>query len=295
MAMAAQNWLHSSGFYRETGILPDHFHHVYQRWEKRRVCDRLGITHFVDDRWDVLQRLSSSTRKYLFSVSGTSAPNGACGVPRTLPPSVVICSGWRDVLADLRVRLDDGAPLARPQPTFAIMPPERPRPSSAPLACVEGAAAIVDDADTTSLPTQRFGSGTADTMRAQSNQTRRRFLDQRDAAEAARPTHRRREAQHEPLGVAKLLPSAPKAPSRPSGSPSAPKAPGMYRPSGSPSTSGSPAAPDAACTDAVWPQWRIDAARALRDSRCMGPCQEARLNGGIAGPQAPRPRRASLN
>ena len=124
--MAAQNWMHTSGFYRETGILPDHFHHVYHRSQKRRVCNRLGITHFVDDRWDVLRRLDCH-RRYLYSEPGCAAPNGAHGVPTCdRRPSNLVIGGWREVLADLGLSLAPPRPSANP--TFA-MPP---RPSASP-------------------------------------------------------------------------------------------------------------------------------------------------------------------
>ena len=147
MAHAAQDWLHASGFFRETGVDPDHFHAVQYRSQKRAACIRLGISHFVDDRWDVLRGLNCE-RRYLFSAD-CSAPNGANGLPRPLPSNLVIAAGWRDVLGDL------GLAVPRPSaaPIFHFEPP--PRPSSRP-------ALDVDDESDVIRPTARRRIGDDD-------------------------------------------------------------------------------------------------------------------------------------
>lgn len=52
-----RRWLARHRFYQETGMPADHLRFCLRRPEKRRHCAALGLTHFVDDRLDVLQHL----------------------------------------------------------------------------------------------------------------------------------------------------------------------------------------------------------------------------------------------
>lgn len=47
-------WLEHQRFYAQTGVRPDQVHFVKKRPDKRLVAGSLGLTHFVDDRVDVL-------------------------------------------------------------------------------------------------------------------------------------------------------------------------------------------------------------------------------------------------
>lgn len=52
-----RRWLARHRFYQETGMPADHLRFCLRRPEKRRHCAALGLTHFVDDRVDVLRHL----------------------------------------------------------------------------------------------------------------------------------------------------------------------------------------------------------------------------------------------
>ncbi len=54
-------WLVDNNFYEKTGINPKNVYFVRERHEKDGVCRRLGITHFVDDRLEVLSHMIEST------------------------------------------------------------------------------------------------------------------------------------------------------------------------------------------------------------------------------------------
>ena len=48
-------WLHSKNFFANTGIPENHFFPCAERHEKEGIVRKLGITHFVDDRAEVLE------------------------------------------------------------------------------------------------------------------------------------------------------------------------------------------------------------------------------------------------
>jgi len=59
-------WLAHHDFFDRTAIPAANVHFVRERRDKAPVCQRLGITHFVDDRLDVLAHLETVEHRYLF-------------------------------------------------------------------------------------------------------------------------------------------------------------------------------------------------------------------------------------
>lgn len=59
-------WLEYNEFYRQTGMLPGCERFTRTREGKAPICEELGVTHFVDDRLDVLRHLSTVRHKVLF-------------------------------------------------------------------------------------------------------------------------------------------------------------------------------------------------------------------------------------
>ncbi|MDO8590699.1 MAG: hypothetical protein Q7R65_01835 [bacterium] len=51
----SQNWLNQYGFHEIIPVSQVHF--CEERQQKRPICEKLGITHFIDDRLTVLQYL----------------------------------------------------------------------------------------------------------------------------------------------------------------------------------------------------------------------------------------------
>ncbi len=54
-------WLKAHDFYTKTGVKEENVYFVRQRHEKDGVCRKLGITHFIDDRLEVLSHMVTST------------------------------------------------------------------------------------------------------------------------------------------------------------------------------------------------------------------------------------------
>src|SRR5687767_3502852 len=49
-----KQWFTHLGFYEATGIEPDHVHFCRERAEKAEIAKTLGLTHFIDDRLEIL-------------------------------------------------------------------------------------------------------------------------------------------------------------------------------------------------------------------------------------------------
>jgi hypothetical protein len=61
------DWLERRGFYTTTGVARERVYFCRQRDEKAAICRSLGITHFVDDRLEVLSHLVGTVPTlYLF-------------------------------------------------------------------------------------------------------------------------------------------------------------------------------------------------------------------------------------
>lgn len=64
----SKDWLHNRGFTRFTGIpINDaRIHFCIERHEKAPICEQLGITHFIDDKLEVLSYLPFVKSRYLY-------------------------------------------------------------------------------------------------------------------------------------------------------------------------------------------------------------------------------------
>ena len=100
MVRRTRLWLKKQLFYEKTGLLPDNVYFCTERPQKAEIVDALGISHFIDDRWSVLEHLTECTARYLF-------PNHRDhSVPKVLlrkESNVFKVSGWADVLANLHL------------------------------------------------------------------------------------------------------------------------------------------------------------------------------------------------
>jgi hypothetical protein len=62
----SREWLEAQHFHKTTGILPKQVYFCRKRHEKAPICIEIGITHFVDDRLEVLGYMPDSIRRFLF-------------------------------------------------------------------------------------------------------------------------------------------------------------------------------------------------------------------------------------
>ena len=97
-------WLAHHRFFERSGVAPDQVRFCLKRPDKALHCRELGITHFIDDRVDVLEALEGVvSHRFLF---GEQA--------KPVPPSLVHALKWPDVLALLLPTLRMESPPSKP-------------------------------------------------------------------------------------------------------------------------------------------------------------------------------------
>jgi hypothetical protein len=90
-------WLQRHDFFAVTGMADDHVHFCRQRRDKLAIARQLGLTHFIDDRLEVLGRLVG-TVPHLYHFHSRAAD-----VDRfpQIVPHVRSTRRWSDVLSEL--------------------------------------------------------------------------------------------------------------------------------------------------------------------------------------------------
>lgn len=91
------SWLIDNHFYEQTGINPGNVFFVRERHEKDAVCRKLHITHFIDDRLEVLSHMITSTpHLFLFQPDHKEVEEF-----KDFLPQVTVVNSWQDVLASI--------------------------------------------------------------------------------------------------------------------------------------------------------------------------------------------------
>jgi 5'(3')-deoxyribonucleotidase len=63
----ARAWMKDYNFAERTGIKPEDVHFCLERYDKGIIAKKLRLTHFIDDRPEVMHHLDSDIRKILFA------------------------------------------------------------------------------------------------------------------------------------------------------------------------------------------------------------------------------------
>lgn len=76
-------WLQHHRFFERTGMASANLRFCLERPQKAGICSKLGITHFIDDRADVLKCMNGVVaHRYLFGPQKTDqTPHGMVAVP----------------------------------------------------------------------------------------------------------------------------------------------------------------------------------------------------------------------
>ncbi len=87
-------WLSDNDFYGKTGLDPKNVRFVRERHEKDAVCQELGITHFIDDRLEVLGYMIDSTPNlFLFQPDKAEVEEF-----KQFLPKVTVVKDWQQVI-----------------------------------------------------------------------------------------------------------------------------------------------------------------------------------------------------
>jgi len=89
-------WLQHHDFYQLTGVHPQRVHFCRTRPQKAPICTSQGITHFVDDRLDVLEYLNDVGNLYLFQPNAQDEARWRLGGQRAQ-----LVRDWEEVLHSL--------------------------------------------------------------------------------------------------------------------------------------------------------------------------------------------------
>lgn len=87
-------WLRHQNFFNRTGIPEENLHVCLERHEKEKIVRELGITHFVDDRAEVLEHMIGTvSHLYLFQELAKE-PNEW----KRVRAQVTFVSNWKELL-----------------------------------------------------------------------------------------------------------------------------------------------------------------------------------------------------
>jgi hypothetical protein len=88
-AATTRKWLEHIDFFERTEVPRQNIYFVASRLDKAPICERLGITHFVDDRLEVLNVLTTVQHRYLFTggLGGNEPPEG-------VPDGIDMVDSW---------------------------------------------------------------------------------------------------------------------------------------------------------------------------------------------------------
>jgi len=90
-------WLTDNVFYEKTGLKPSNIIFVRERHEKDLICQKLGITHFIDDRLEVLSHMIESTpHLYLFQPDEKEVKEFEKFLPK-----VTVVNSWDEILGKI--------------------------------------------------------------------------------------------------------------------------------------------------------------------------------------------------
>ena len=95
-----RKWLEHHSFHPRTEIPRDNVHFCINRHDKAPICKELGITHFIDDRLDVLTHMEDLVPHcYLFN----PRPDDAAAHARD-NGNIILVASWEELLKLLLTR-----------------------------------------------------------------------------------------------------------------------------------------------------------------------------------------------
>ncbi len=90
-------WLRHQDFFSKTGIPETHFYPCAERHEKATIVEKLGITHFVDDRAEVLGHMIGQVPNLYLFQSLDENPDHF----KEILPKLHFVQTWEELLKEL--------------------------------------------------------------------------------------------------------------------------------------------------------------------------------------------------
>ncbi|MFY9457862.1 MAG: hypothetical protein WAP23_02950 [Candidatus Spechtbacterales bacterium] len=88
-----RDWFECHDGYARMLIPPEHVLFSPDRAGKAEVCKKIGVTHFIDDRLEILLNLDQQVIKYLFRPSDLDRERQR----RQFPDSIHVVDSWQEV------------------------------------------------------------------------------------------------------------------------------------------------------------------------------------------------------
>lgn len=91
--LRALRWIRRTRFHEETDMREENVEFCLERHEKAPICQRLGVTAFIDDRVDVLSHMRGIvSHRILFRANHASPKDGQMG-----SGGVIRASSWKQI------------------------------------------------------------------------------------------------------------------------------------------------------------------------------------------------------
>lgn len=92
------SWLRDNNFYKRTGIKPEKVFFCREGSEKKKICGSLGITHFIDNRLEVLSHLIDQVSTlYLFQPDEAEVDDFI-----QFLPEVTVVISWQQIVEKIK-------------------------------------------------------------------------------------------------------------------------------------------------------------------------------------------------
>lgn len=91
-----RQWMEVWDFYHQTGITAENVFFCIERRDKAAICENLGVTHYIDDRLEVLNCLATVPNRYLFQGEVREVDRNLKGA---LP--FVVVNNWEEVVREI--------------------------------------------------------------------------------------------------------------------------------------------------------------------------------------------------
>lgn len=89
-------WLQHNDFFKKTGIKAEHVFFCRERYQKAEIATKLGLTHFIDDRLEVLGYLINVPNRFLINARDVEVNKH-----KEFLPDVHRVSSWSELLKEL--------------------------------------------------------------------------------------------------------------------------------------------------------------------------------------------------